>query len=168
MKGLLKILFLGASGIIIVYGIRQVMLLYKSAYKVVKTKINNLSITGIDIILYLQLTNKSDISAQVVNQHYDIFLNDAKISVVDLKEEVHINSNGNSILPIAINFNPSKAANIAWRNLGSLLNDKSKINITILGYLSLKVGPVKTNNYPINITYTLQDLINFKNKPKNE
>lgn len=148
-----------ALSAIAIYLSRQVFLLYNATFKKQSVKVKNISLTKIDVTVYAEITNKSDISAQIINQHYNIYFNDAIVSTIDIKEKVHINSNGSTILPIHIEFNPKQAVSVLFKNLDSLFGDKSKATIKISGWLSLKAGAIQMKNYPVEISYTLQELI---------
>lgn len=167
MKRLIVTLFYGAGLLVIIYGVKELIILYKSAYKVVRTKINKISLTTIDIILYLQITNNSDISAQIKNEFFEVFINDKKVSEIKSADLIHINSNGNTVLPIPIKINSDQLIKVAANNISNILNDKSKIKLEIKGYLSLQVGAIDLKNYAIDINYTLQDLIDMS-KDKQE
>ena len=167
MKRLIVTLFYGAGLLVIIYGVKELIILYKSAYKVVRTKINKISFTTIDIILFLQITNNSDISAQIKNEFFEVFINDKKVSEIKSADLIHINSNGNTVLPIPIKINSDQLIKVAANNISNILNDKSKIKLEIKGYLSLQVGAIDLKNYAIDINYTLQDLIDMS-KDKQE
>ena len=110
----------------------------------------------------LQITNKSDLSAQIINQHYVVYFNGVVVSTIDTKDIIHLNSNGYTNIPIHILFNPKQAATVAFNNLTNFFNDKSKINFEVKGWLSIKLGTIKLKNYPIDINYTLQEILDAK------
>lgn len=165
MKKYLVPMLLGITAVITVYGARQIYLLYQAAFKIVGAKINKIGISGIDMILYAEIDNKGDISAQINDQHYEVFLNKTKVSTVDAKQEVHINSNGKTIIPIHVAFNPETILMAGADNILNLLTDKSKIKIEIKGNLSLKSGVISLKDYPVDITYTLQEIIDSSKQP---
>lgn len=166
MKKLIGTLFFGASALIIIYGVRQFFVFYHSQYKLVKAKINDISLRVIDLVLILQITNKSDISVKINNQFYEVFLNEVKVSEIKLDDLLHISSNNNTILNIPVKINYDRILNVVQTNVLNLLTDKSKIRIEVRGHLSLNVGPVSMSNYPIDVKITLQDIINLAKKPK--
>jgi len=166
MKKLIGTLFYGAGLLIVIYGIQQLVTLYHSTYKVIRTKVNKLSLTAMDIILYLQITNNSDISAQIHNEFFEVFINDKKVSEIKSSDLVHINSNGNTVLPIPIKINADQLLKVAANNISNILNDKSKIRLEIKGYLSLTAGAISLKNYPVDVNYTLQDIIDMSKATK--
>lgn len=156
----------GLAVLVLAYGARQFYLLYKATFKVVRTKIKAISSGQISLVVFAEIDSKSDVSAVVNGQHYDVFLNNELVSRIDAIERIHINSNGKTIIPININFNPSAVIKTGVANLANLLLDRSKVVIEIKGYLSMKVGIVELKNYPVNIKYTLQELIDISKEPK--
>ena len=151
--------------LVIAYGARKFYLLYNAVFKVARVIIKTISIKEINIVVFAEIYNKSDISAIVNGQHYDVFFNNELVSKIDAKELIHINSNGKTIIPISINFNPSAVLNTGINNLANILLDRTKINIEIKGQLSLKIGIVELKNYKVNVKYTLQELINISKQP---
>lgn len=156
----------GLAVLVLAYGARQFYLLYKATFKVIRTKIKTISASQISLVIFAEIDSKSDVSAVVNGQHYDVFLNNELVSRIDAIERIHINSNGKTVIPININFNPSAVIKTGIANLANLLLDRSKVVIEIKGYLSMKVGIVELKNYPVNIKYTLQELIDISKEPK--
>lgn len=155
-------LLLGTLAVVVTaYAARQLYLLYQASFKVVGAQIGTLSTKSIKIVLDVELDNAGDISATVSNQHYDIYLNNIQVSTIDSADIIHINSNGATIIPINIDLAPDKILKIGTQNLADLLTDRSKIVLDIIGYLSVKTGPVSLKNYPISVKYTLQQLIDM-------
>lgn len=156
----------GLALITLAYGARQFYLLYNATFKVIKTRIKTITSNEISIVVFAEIENKSDISAIVNGQHYDVFFNNELVSQIDAAEVIHINSNGKTIIPISINFNPAAVIKTGLANLANLLLDRTKINIDIKGHLSLKAGIVELKNYKVDVKYTLQELIDISKEPK--
>lgn len=165
MKKAVIPILVGLGALVLAYGVRQFYLLYKATFKVIKTKIKTITSNQISIVVFGELESKSDVSAVVNGQHYDVFLNNELVSRIDAKDLIHINSNGKTIIPIDINFNPASVVKTGLNNLVNLLLDRTKVNIEIRGYLSMKVGIVELKNYKVNIKYTLQELIDISKEP---
>lgn len=144
---------------------RQFDYLYNATYKISSAIINNIGLSNIRFSIYITLTNKGDISAWIRNQSYDVFVNDVFIVNVKNPTDVHLNSNGDTILPLAIEFDPSKLLSTAVKNITSLLLDKSKIVFRIEGKLSAEAGAVKMKDFKFNMLYTLQEIIDISKTP---
>lgn len=160
----IRLALFGGIALLTAYITRQFVLLYNAAYKILKdkTQIKSIALNNIDMSVVLQITNRSDLSAQIIGQHYVVYFNDVIVSTIDIKDKVHLNSNGYTNIPIHILFNPKQAATVAFQNLTNFFNDKSKINFEVKGWLSIKLGAIKLKNYPIDIKYTLQEILDAK------
>lgn len=155
----------GLALITLAYGARQFYLLYKATFKVVRTRIKSITAGQISLVIVAEIDSKSDVSAIINGQHYDVFFNNELVSRIDAVEKIHINSNGKTLIPININFNPSAIIKTGIANIANLILDRTKVTIQIKGYLSLKVGIVEMKNYPVDIKYTLQELIDISKEP---
>lgn len=155
----------GLAILVFAYGARQFWLLYNATFKVVKTRIKTITAGKISLTLLTEINSKSDVSAVINGQHYEVFFNDKLVSRIDGTEKIHINSNGKTLIPIDIDFNPSAIIQTGIANITNLILDRTKVNIEIKGYLSLKVGIVEMKNYPVDIKYTLQELIDISKEP---
>ncbi len=160
------IIALGAIGTgVIIYGARQIWHLYNSSLKLLYVDLKSISLSNIHLILNMELDNQGDVSAIITQQHFQVTMNDIPVSTIDIQGgTLHINSNGKTIIPIDINFNPSSLLLSGLQNLTSLLSDKSKIIIKIKGDFSLKAGIVSLKKYPVVIMYNLQELLDSKKK----
>ena len=164
-KYLLPALFISAAALL-TYGARQIYLLYAAKIKIIWVKISGISMTEISMVLFASVENKGDISAKIKNQHYEVFFNNVLVSTINSKKEIHINSNGKTLLPIAISFNPTGIMTTAIAGLADLLLDRTKVTFEIKGYLSLVTGPIVMNNFVIDMKYTLQELIDLSKEQK--
>lgn len=165
MKKIIPILS-GLAILIIAYGSRQFYLLYNAKFGVKKTQIKGISAKEINILIDAEFKNKSDISAKVHNQHYEVFFNNVLVLTINIDKLIHINSNGKTIIQIPIIFNPSLVVKAGMGNILDLLFDRSKIIVEIKGYLSIKVGIIELKNYKVSMKQTLQELIDIAKKPK--
>jgi LEA14-like dessication related protein len=144
---------------------RQYDFLYNATYKISSAVIHNVSLSNIKFTIYIKLTNKGDLSAWIRSQSYDIFVNDVFVVNVKNLTDVHVNSNGDSVLPLTIEFDPSKLASTAVKNIASLLLDRSKIIFKIKGTLTVEMGAIKIKDVVFNMLYTLQEIIDISKTP---
>ncbi len=156
----------GITAVTAGYVSRQLYLLYNAGLKVVKAHIVSLSSSDISFVIYAEIDNKGDISASVKDQHYEVFLNNILVSRIDSPKDIHINSNGKTIIPISISFSPNKVIEIGLANLALLLLDRKSMVIEIKGYLSLTAGVINLKKYPVYIKYNMQELIDIAREPK--
>jgi LEA14-like dessication related protein len=153
------------AGVYLLYLARQFYVVYNSPYKVSRVLIKNLTLNAVDLVLYLSITNKSDLTITVYGQHYDVLVNGTKVANVDSKNVMTLQKNNTSTLPVAMSFAPDFLLKTSLLNLATALTDKSKINIQIKGYVSAKWKSIELKNININISYTLQELIDISKKP---
>ncbi len=159
MNKLLKAFLIGAGVGTLGYGAWQIFLLYSAVYRIKNFKINTISSKNIDFELDIEVENKSSISPQIRDQNYTIYLNGILVSTIESKDLIRILSNGKTLIPLHINFDPKAFLASSIMNLTTLLTDKSKINIEIRGVLTFKSIFLNLHKYPVDIKYTLQELI---------
>lgn len=147
-----------------IYVYRQYDHLVKAGKKLIGAKVHNLSLSGVNATVYVEIDNKGDLSVDVIGQDYNIYVNDKFVSNVKVKDDIRINSNGKSILPLTINFNPQTVLMAGLVNLTSILSDKSKIIISVKGSLSIKTGVLSVKNFGFNVDMTLAEIVEIANE----
>ena len=136
---------------------------YKKAlaycYLVMGAVVHELSLQRISFTLMLKVKNKSDYSAKISNQRYDVYVNDMLISKITNPGTQIINARGYSTFKIDIEFKPADLLKAGVHNIGEILYDKSKLLIDVRGLVTLESGMVKINDYKLDIRYTLAELL---------
>ncbi len=148
-----------------VYLYKQYDKLYNALYKISSATIHNLGLSNIRITVNIKLTNKSDFSAWIINQNYDIYVNGIFVVNVKNNNRIHLNAQGDTVLPLDIEFNPEKLLSAAGKNITALLTDRSKVVFLIKGNLSLEAGALKVQSFPFDMQYTLQEIIDISKTP---
>lgn len=149
----------------IVYFKRQYDYLIAAGTRLVKAKVHDLTLQKINFTAYVEIDNKGDFSADITDQYYNVYVNGSFVSSVATKDAIHLNSNGKTILPLTIKFNPQDVFTVALQNLASFITDKSKIIISVKGRLTAKVGIVTLSNYEFSIDMTLSEILAAENAP---
>ncbi len=147
------------------YLYRQYQYLYNATYRISNAIIHNIALNNIKVTIKIKLTNKGDLSAWITQQSYDIKVNGTFVANIKNLMPVHINSNGDTFLPLTIEFNPSKLLSTAVQNITSFLIDRSKIIFTIRGTLSLTAGVLTLKDFVFDMKYTMQELIDISKAP---
>ncbi len=162
-----KILALGslAGGIYLLYLANQFYTIYNFTYKISKVVVKNLTLNSTSILLYVDIINKSSLSVTIYDQQYDVLVNGVKVSSVLLKDVIQLTQNSATSLPLDIAFSPMSILQTSAQNLTAILTDKSKVNIELKGTISVKWKSIDLKNIKVDITYTLQDLINMSKTP---
>ena len=168
MKKTITGFIITASIVALAYGGWQLYLLYKSPIKIIKVNIKDLTINKINLTVFLELMNWGDVSGNIKEQNYEVFFNNEKVSTINVKDDVHLNSNGPTVFPIDINVETKKLLNNALANILNLAQNRNNITIEVKGYLSLSSGIVNLKRLPVDIKYTLQELIDISKQPKTE
>jgi LEA14-like dessication related protein len=93
-------------------------------------RVNTVSKTKISIDLFLNFLNKSKMPFNIVEQSYDIFINDSFVSTVKNYSETKIKADGTSIIPVNLSFNPGVALGVLKENLIDIMLHPEKIKVT--------------------------------------
>lgn len=159
----LGLIVVGGVILLAAYAYRQYNLLINASKKIVKATIHKFTFSEIDITVYIELFNKGDFSVDVTGQDYNVYVNDKFVSNITSADAVHIKGNGTTILPLRITFNPQQILSAAILNIGSIMNDKSKVIISVKGKLSASAGLIKLNNLPLDFSMSLAEIMQSSN-----
>lgn len=108
--------------------------------KTPKFKVKALSPSNISIELIYQIINKTDFSATVYDQDYDVYVNDKVVGKITNKKEVSIYSaqkTGKTIIPsinffnILLNLSPAELAKSGLKNLSAIIDPEQRKNVVI-------------------------------------
>lgn len=155
---------LGLITTVVVYITRQYNALINAGKKIVGAKVHSMTLTKVNVTVFVEIENKGDLSVDITGQDYNVYVNDTYVSNIKAKEEIHINSNGKSVLPLNIEFNPSQVLLTSLTNLTSIMSDKSKVMVSVRGGLSLKSGALNVKNYSFELNMSLAEIIKAANE----
>jgi LEA14-like dessication related protein len=142
---------------VLTYVIIQLVKITKSPLTYVGAKINSINFSNISLTAYFKLVNQGDAHVTVSGQDYDVFLNGKFVSHMKYSNPVTI-APGENIFPLEVSIGISDVLKAGWANLAELLTDKSKINITLSGKLTLKISVLEFKNVKIDETFNLGDM----------
>jgi len=145
---------------IIIYFITQLMKISKAPLKYTGIKINLISLSKIELTAFFKLINTGTASVTISKQEYDVYLNGKYVSHMKYSNAVTI-APGENIIPLYVTIALSNIIKAGWNNLPQLLTDKSKVNISLKGKISMKVGLISFNNVVVDETFNLAEM----NKP---
>jgi LEA14-like dessication related protein len=151
---------------VIAYLIRELMKVQKSAMDYAGAKIKSLSFKNIQLTAYFKLTNPGMATITLINQDYDVYMNGKFVTHMKYSEPFTIKP-GINIMPLEISANYGDLIKAGWSNLSDLLNDKSKVNISLKGTYTLKIGFLKFNKVALNENFNLGQLTEPKQKTNN-
>jgi len=139
---------------VITYLVTQLMKISKAPLTYVSIKIKSMSFSKIDLTAYFKLINTGTATVTVSKQEYDVFMNGKLVSHMKYSEPFII-APGENILPMEVTIGLSDAIKAGWTNLHDIVTDKSKINISLKGKRSMKIGLISLNNVVIDETFNL-------------
>lgn len=168
MKILGKILFFGviAAGVgyTVSYLKKQASLIKDYEISVARVKVNSFSFTKVSLTLFLEFWNKSNLSIDLISQKYKVYMNNKPVADLVNNKLVTIKPKAKTIIPLNVTFDFSKVLKLSLASLRDLLENKNKIKIRTVGSIKIKSSLLFVNNFPIDFTYTLQELLDLAKK----
>lgn len=168
MKTAGKVLIIGGVlagiagiGYTVLYLMKQASLLQDYEISVAKVEIKKISFTRFSLILFLKFWNKSNLSIDILSQKYKVYLNGVQIVELENDKPVTIEPRAKTIIPLNVTFDLSKVLKLTVSNLRAILKDKNKIKIRTMGSIQVKSSFLFVNNFPVDFTYTLQELLDL-------
>ncbi len=170
MKTVGTILLIGGAlagvGYTVSYLMKQARLIQDYEISVARVKVHSMSFKKVSLTLFLEFWNKSNLSIDLISQKYKVYLNGVEAAKLGNNKTVKIKPKAKTIIPLNVTFDLSKLLKLSWSNLEAILRDKSKIKIRTVGSIEIKSSLLFVNNFPIDFTYTLQDLLDLSKKSK--
>lgn len=151
---------------LIAYLKRQVNLLKDACYTISGGIIHNISLSNVKMTLFFKIVNESDITINVSNMVFNIYVNNMFITKIEKPDAQTIFSKSDTIVKLDFEFNPKDLLRAGITNIQPILFDKEKLVISIKGNFTAKTGIVKLNNYPIDEKITLKELLTPSKTPK--
>lgn len=159
-----KYLIAGAIGIVTIAGALaylQYKRLMNYVIKVGKIKVNKISLNNIDFNLLLNFENKSDISFEIKNQRYDVYLNNIFIVKVENQSANKVNGKSTSVIGLNVKFDPSAAIKKLGAGTLDLLTKPEKVMLKVDIKLKVKIW-MFTVNIPYIFESSIKDLTSEK------
>jgi LEA14-like dessication related protein len=154
-KGKIIIWFLVATLLAVVsYLVVQLNKISNAALVYAGMKVRSVSLNKIEIIAYFKLTNTGSASVNVSNQEYDVYINGKYVSHMKNASSFTI-APGENIIPIDVTISLADLLKAGISNISQILTDKDKIDVSLKGKRSLKIGPLAFNNVAIDETFNL-------------
>jgi LEA14-like dessication related protein len=142
----LGVVLLGIATYTIVYFRKQAQLLKKSCFTFAGGVIHKLGLNDALITIMLRVKNLSDIDVKILNQNYDVLINDIYVTNIKNSQEVLLRAGTASILELNIQFSPMQLVKMGLKNIETLLFNKEKMLITIKSNLSVGSSFIFMNN----------------------
>ena len=143
---------------------KQAKALYDACFTVAGAVIHTISIDKMDMDLLINIANKSDVSFTLTNQNYQVYINKMLVATVNNKENTTVVSQGNTTMKINIKFNPQDLLKKGIENIANLIKNKDSLVVEIRGTISIGKGLVSFNDYRVDETLLMKELLST---PKN-
>ncbi|PIZ50436.1 hypothetical protein COY27_07175 [Candidatus Woesearchaeota archaeon CG_4_10_14_0_2_um_filter_33_13] len=143
---------------------KQAKALYDACFTVAGAVIHTISIDKMDMDLLINIANKSDVSFTLTNQNYQVYINKMLVATVNNKENTTVVSQGNTTMKINIKFNPQDLLKKGIENIANLIKNKDSLVVEIRGSISIGKGLVSFNDYRVDETLLMKELLST---PKN-
>jgi LEA14-like dessication related protein len=117
-------------------------------------KINSASISKVDLTAFFKLNNTGSLDIMISDQEYDVYINDKFVSRISNPDKITI-APGENILPNRITFTLADVLKAGIANLSYIISDRDKVNISLKGKRSMKIGFISFNNVEINEVFNL-------------
>lgn len=147
-------LLIGAIVGIIVYLLNELNKISKAPLEYAGVKINSASISKVDLTAFFKLNNTGSLDIMISDQEYDVYINDKFVSRISNPDKITIVP-GENILPTRITFTLADVLRAGIANLSYIINNRDKVNISLKGKRSMKVGFISFNNVEINEAFNL-------------
>jgi LEA14-like dessication related protein len=144
---------------LIAYFSRQVKLLKDACYTISGGIVQSLTLTNVKMTLFFKIVNESDLTIQVSDMIFNIYVNNMFVTNIKKPEAQTIYSKSNTIIKLEFEFNPADLLRAGITNIQTIIYDKDKLIISIKGNFTAKTGIVRVKNYPIDEKITLKELL---------
>lgn len=144
---------------LIAYFKRQYDLLYNACYAISGGIIHSLGLDKVKMTLFFKIVNESDITVEVSNMNFNIYVNGMFISKVVKEEPQTLYGKSDALIKVDFEFNPKDLLRAGLTNIEPILYDREKLKITTKGFFSAKAGIIKLKNFPFETSITLKEIM---------
>lgn len=123
-----------------------------------KISIKKISSDFINFDLFLNFTNKSTLSFDIIQQDYSVYFENKFVSKLTNYSTNHINKNSTSVIGVNVGFKPNDVLKALGVNYGKLISNAKSYKITIEMRLKIKLYGLPVS-FPYKYENTLGGLI---------
>lgn len=147
------------SVMVMAYLHKQAQALYNACFTMAGVVVHTISFDKMDFDVLMSIKNKSDISFNITNQNYLIYVNKMLVATISNPENVTVYSRGISTTKINVQFNPQDLLQKGLENISKLIKNKDTLVVEIKGTISIGVGFVSYKNYRVDEKLLMKDLL---------
>lgn len=148
-----------ATTALVLYFRRQINLLYNACYTISGGIIHSLGLDKVKMTLFFKIVNESDLSIEISNMNFNIYVNGMFISKIVKPEMQMLYSQSSATIKLDFEFNPKDLLRAGLTNIEPILYDNEKLVITTKGFFSAKTGGISLKNFPFEENITLKELM---------
>jgi LEA14-like dessication related protein len=141
------------------YLYRQLNKLYDYCYAMSGAVIKKFTLNQISLTLMIKLKNNSDITVELGEQNYNVYINDYYVGTVKYTKPATWYGKSVLTFPVDVEFQPQDLLKAGMKNIQALIADKSKIIIKIEGFVNAKSGILNIKDFKFDYTMSLADLL---------
>lgn len=142
-----------------IYAYRQYKLLYNYCYAMTGAVIKSFGLNKIAMTIMVKLKNRSDITIELGDQSYDVFINDYYISTIKYTKPASWVSKSSVTFPLDLEFAPKDLLKAGLKNIQEFVTDKNKIIIKIVGFVNAKAGVISIKDLKFEYEMSLAELL---------
>ena len=144
------------AGFLTAHFVRQAKLLKQTCFNFGGYKINTLNKDKINLEIYLNILNRSDISVTLKSYSFNVYLNNTKVSTLVSNTPQYVDRNGFAPLKLEIDIIPKDILN--FNLLSNLLLDFNNAMVKIQGTVSINAAGIP-KSIPVLINRKLRDMV---------
>ena len=123
-----------------------------------KMKVNSASLNNIDLDLFLNFTNKSNLKFTIKEQDYSVYVNDVYITKLVNYSSTLINANSTSPITLNVKFNPQTVAKTLGSNIINMMSNLGQMKLRIDMKLKVSIYFI-TVSIPYSYVTTLKEIM---------
>ncbi len=128
-------------------------------------KIKRLSANDVNFDVFINVSNSSDAKIEIVDQNYNVYLNDKLVTNAANHATTIIQAKADSLIGINIAFNPTAVLKILNQNFLTMLTQPASVKLKIDIKLKVKFFGFKVS-IPLVIEKSIKDLLDAQKQPK--
>lgn len=163
--GVIKYAIAGTIGVVSIAGALaylQYRKLMNYTLKFKGIKLNKISFTNLDFNIYLDVTNNSDVTFNILSQVYNVYVNDTYVTKVENNSPTAVLAAQTNTIGLNVVFNLQDVYQKIGKSVLTIAANSDKIIIKVDAKLKVKLW-FFTVNIPYVYTSSLKDLMSKKN-----
>lgn len=150
---------------VVSYLVAQLIKVKNAVMTYAGVKIKSLSLNKIELTAYFKSINTGTATVTLSHQEYDVYLNGKFVTHMKYSQPFVIKP-GVNIMPLEVSANVGDIVKAGAASISNILTDKSKVNITLKGTYTLKIGFLTFSRVTLDETFNLGEMSSPDQKNK--